>query len=559
MIRAALAGILLWLILGSPAADAAVRAFLDRDSITLGETVTLNIEIDGMSAVQPDLAPLQTSFRLLGTSNSTQLQLVNGQQTARRLWAVALEPLAAGVVGIPALQVGSEKTAPLSLTVLPAPQGASNHAGDDVFLEVDASPVDPYVQQQVSYVLRLYHAVNLAEGQLEEPQVDGARLLRLGGDTRYEKRLADRRYAVVERRYALIPERSGTLEVSAPRFRGSANDGSLGSFFNSGRRLQATGDAVTLEVRPQPPGSATPWLPAIELSLSDESEPAATELRAGEPITLSLRLAARGLGADQLPELQLPPIAGAQVYPDLESSQTGDSGEWLAGERIRRFAVVPSAAGELTIPAIRIPWWNTQTDSREIAEIPSRRLTILAGTMAATAGSAPVPASAAGESVTDVDARSDPLRGNPWPWISLLFATLWIATLVGLLRRRGAAAEPAAHARPPNDPTLSQRALQRALEVGDLAEIARRLRELAPPGSGIGLDRLVQRLDDPQQAAAAAALDRALYAAVAPMQRDDLLRQLRAAFRAPPRWRPEAASARAAASDSLPPLYGRPG
>jgi len=529
----------------------AARAFLDRDTVRLGETVTLNIQLDSMGRAEPDLSALAANFRLLGTSSSSQLQLINGQQTASQLWAVALEPLTEGVIGIPALAIGGETTAPLTLTVLPAPTGASAGAGDEVFLEVDAGPLDPYVQQQVSYVIRLHYSVNLAEGQLEEPQVSGARLQRLGGDARFQKTLGNRRYEVVERRYALVPERSGTLEIGAPRFRGAAIDGGRGGFFGGGRRLQATGDAITLDVRPQPPGSPTPWLPAREMQLSDESGALGSELRVGEPITLSLRLVARGLAADQLPELSLPSIANAQVYPDLESSQTGDSGEWLGGERVRRFAIVPTKAGALQIPPLRIAWWNTQTDRLEQAEIPARQLMILPAAGIDPVSTAPDVAPVTSSSAPAGDGNLDTSQLTLWRVLAALFALLWLVTLGWFLRPKSAAPTVVA---PVAARAVNLTRWRQALEQGDLTEVARQLRYLAGVGSNVGLDHLAGRVLDPQQAELIKALERRLYAGGVIEDRAEFSQQLRQAFRQPPRWRSDDAGSRR--DDSLlPPLY----
>src|SRR5690606_32102717 len=82
-------------------AAAAVRAWLDRDSVVLGETVTLNVEGDS-AGVAPDFSVLARDFELLGTSSGTQVQIVNGQRSLVALRAVALRPLRAGTVTIPA-------------------------------------------------------------------------------------------------------------------------------------------------------------------------------------------------------------------------------------------------------------------------------------------------------------------------------------------------------------------------------------------------------------------------------------------------------------------------
>ena len=52
---------------------------------------------------------------------------------------------------------------------VPAPIGAQGKPGDTLFVEVSADPLNPYVQQQVRYTVKLYFAVNLGDGSLDEP------------------------------------------------------------------------------------------------------------------------------------------------------------------------------------------------------------------------------------------------------------------------------------------------------------------------------------------------------------------------------------------------------
>jgi hypothetical protein len=256
-----------------------------------------------------------------------------------------------------------------------------------------------------------------------------------------------------------------------------------------------------------------------------------------------------------LPELSLPAIEGAQVYPDLESSQTGDSGEWLIGERVRRFAVVPSRVGPLEIPAVTIEWWNTDTDRKEQAQVAVRRLIILPPVGASETGVVP--------GVTGVPIASDavsaaavalPGTDTVWRWVSLAFAALWLATLALLLRRQRPRLTVTAATPLGADDTATRGALRQALEIGDLAAVARHLRTLAPAGGGIGLDRLAERLDDAAQAEAARALDRWLYAGAEPSARGSMLAQSRAAFRRPLRW-VQSKSDAAPSKVGLPSLY----
>src|SRR4029077_7195643 len=130
------------------AATPAARAWLDRDTMHLGETVTLNVETEGDAGGQPSFSALSQDFSMLGTQSSQQVSIVNGSSSAKTVWAVGLEPKHAGRITIPALTVGSAQTAPITLTVLAQPAGAQGKPGDDVFLEVTAEPRTPCVSQQ---------------------------------------------------------------------------------------------------------------------------------------------------------------------------------------------------------------------------------------------------------------------------------------------------------------------------------------------------------------------------------------------------------------------------
>ena len=100
-------GMLGWLLLllagaGMAQAQAPVqtRAWLDRDSISQGETVTLNIETDQSGS--PDYTPLQADFVLSGQSSSRQLQLGGGGARNSAVFGVVLSPRRSGTLVVPA-------------------------------------------------------------------------------------------------------------------------------------------------------------------------------------------------------------------------------------------------------------------------------------------------------------------------------------------------------------------------------------------------------------------------------------------------------------------------
>ena len=207
-----------------------VRARLDRDKVYVGDPVTLVIESSGSSSGEPDLSPLNKDFRVLGTGTSTQFSFINGRSSNRTTWTVQLGPLQQGKLRIPPIQVGAEQTAALELEVTEIPEQLAAQQSEHLFLEAEVDTGDhAYVQQQIPYTLRLYHAEPLLKGDLRPPQVQDALIRQLGDERRYTVTRNKRRYQVVERRYTISPEKSGELRIPPATFSGQLSTASAGA------------------------------------------------------------------------------------------------------------------------------------------------------------------------------------------------------------------------------------------------------------------------------------------------------------------------------------------
>jgi len=550
----AIAGLLgLLLLFAGLDARAQARAWLDRERIAFGETATLNIEVDG-SPGAPDYAALQRDFRLSGHSSTRRFESVDGRSTERTLYAVALQPRREGAIGIPALQVGGERTQPLTLTVTPAAT-APARAGEVVFIETEVDDADPYVQQAVGVVVRLYYAVPLVSGQLDQDPPDGASLQRVGDDLRYNRELAGRRYNVVERRYLLIPERSGEVMLPGARFEGRGVPGFFDDLFNRGvgDALRARSAPRRLAVRPIPADAPQPWLPLHQLRLRYLATPQSA--RAGEAATVAVEMVADGAGAAQLPPLELQVGAGAQVFAEPPQADERFRDGRPQATVTRRFSLVPAQPGTLRVPGPVVEWWDVATGQRRSTRLPALTLQVAPGqggfaTPLAADASVPAP---------EVDGTADWLRVpgvqglvHPWALATVGFALLWLLTLAwGLGRRRSPLpAEAAGEAGVAASTPRSTAALRRALEGGDLGAVADALRVLAPaPAKGAGLEDIARQLDDDDQRDAVTALQQARWGGGDPAAARAALRR---AFARGPRWRKRS---RPAPAGPLPPLY----
>ncbi|WP_411833043.1 BatD family protein [Pseudoxanthomonas mexicana] len=538
---------------GDPArAQATARAWLEPQQIALGETVTLHIEGDGGP---PDPAPLVRDFVPGELQVRRMASTAQGAARAGTTWSLVLTPRRAGRLVIPPLQVGAQRTAPQVLQVLDAPAAAPGDAR--IFLETVVDDVQPYVQQSVGVAVRLHYAVPLVSGQLDLDAPEGALLQKVGDDLTSSREINGRRYHVVERRFLLVPDRSGTITLPAPRFSGRGAGGWLEDFLGgNSREMRAAGNARTLQVRAQPDGAPQPWLPLRDLRLRYVAAP--QRLRAGEAAALVIEATALGATYAQLPELPAPSAPGAQVFAEPAQYEETFDGGTPQVRVTRRYSIVPGQAGTLSLAGPSMAWWDVQGNAARRATLPDLRLEVEAGSgsfaMPALAPSSPSAASqpaAPGAGALPAGALAGEAAAGIWPWLAAAFALLWLATLVWALRRRApdrdgiAAPSPAREERARPRHGLAD--LKRVLDTGDLDEVGDVLRGMAAPPAR-DLDELIARLSPPAQRAAVERMRRARWAGGDAVAARAALRE---AFARGPQWQ---AAPREQASP-LPPLY----
>jgi hypothetical protein len=550
-----LLALLPWLLMPALSHAANVQATLNRSTVQLGETVTLNLRINDYDGnlPTPDLGALNRDFSILGTSQNRSLSIINGRRTSELTLGVALRPRHTGTLQIPALTLAGMQTTPLQLQVDPPDPNAASAAHGDVFMEARVEPGQAYVGQQLSYVVRLYYAVDLSGGSLDTPQIDGVQVSRIGDDLKYSAQRGGRSYSVLERRFALIPQRPGHIEIPPLGFQGEMVDPrDPNSFFGASTPVSASAPAASVEVKAAPADwGKSAWLPARELTLTLSGWPdSSDQVRVGQPLNLRMKLQATGIPFEALPALSLPQVDGATVYPDKPVTGTDNDGRWLKGHREQTFAVVPTRAGTLTLPATTLKWWNVQTNTVAVARIPAHSVTVLPASGAA--GTAAVPPSA----TTGAGPASPPVRATAtgtapwWRWLALASIGLWLISVLGWLLWRWRRRRTSVAATTATDTTRQLRlAFLAAARGSDTAAQVRSLLAWARAERPLlrNLGDLSAALADDAQRRAIDHLQQRHYAGAASGEVD-----LAAAFKRGFVWR---ASGSAPSEPDLPPLY----
>jgi hypothetical protein len=533
-----------------------LEAWLDRTRMAEGETVRLTLEAQGQQGGRPDTSELEQDFEVLGLSTGSRLNIVNGQSDIRTSWTLTLSPRRSGTLTIPALRVGQLSSAPLTLEVTQTPVQSAD-SGADVLVESEIEPDNAYVQAQLLYTVRLLYAVPVTGGRLSEPEPGDTLVQRLGEDREYATTRNGRRYQVIERRYALFPQTSGALELPAPVFDGEVPDtsrrrsGAFKRFFGNDsllggdpfedlmtptRRVRVRGEPATVEVRPRPAAAGgDQWLPAAQVELKGDWQPAGGASRVGEPVTLTIDLRAQGLTGGQLPDVAPQSVEGFRVYPDRAQRETNPGAAGVAGHLSQKVAFIPERSGELALPDIEVHWWDTGADTQRVATIPGRVLDVAPAVPGNATTDAPVTvpprentSNASQQGVTPEAGGARPesavQTARPevpgyWQWISAALAAGWLLTvLIWWWRVRHAPvgrAQPDAKVSKAPAAASARKQFIAACRDADARAAQRALLAWAsahwhddPPR---GLEALSRRIDDPEARAAIAELNRALY------------------------------------------------
>jgi hypothetical protein len=322
----------------------------------------------------------------------------------------------------------------ITFCLLAVPAWAQNPTADarESFIELSTDKAELYVQEQLLLTVQLYFNNGLIRGELSEPISNNAVIESLGPQQEYTRVRGNQHYRMIERRYAVYPQTPGQLSLSPVEFEGS--------FRGANGRLQilrSSEQLFDLPVKDIPPQfSGSVWLPATGLTLEESGLPNDNRVTSGANLTRQLTLRADGLPDATLPPFPAQTIPGLRTYPEPAKRATDISADGLMSILQQASALVPVQAGELRLPEVRIPWWDTASDSEKVAIIPERVLMVAPG----SGINAQAPAQAPAVDAIDEKLNSSVSNANPepdmndqittsggafWPWLALFMTVGW--------------------------------------------------------------------------------------------------------------------------------------
>lgn len=569
-------------------ADAELRARVEPQEIDELGNARLTIRATGSNQTQAlELSALEKDFDVLGTQSASQYRAVNGQVEAWVEYQVSLRPRRSGTLTIPPVSVGSESTRPLQLRVRPVDARVRDAIDRMVYFETELSANPVYVQAETVLTRRLYYSsgAQIYSDLPGLPEVANAVVTALG-DTRSSTTFLDgQRYGVIEQRFAILPEQSGTLIIPSIAVTSSVRMESNGRMRRSGVRVST--EELKLEVLPVPGEypADQPWLPATAVTVTDRWNPESARVAVGEPLSRDIEVRVAGNLASAIPVLESALAdAALREYPEPPYLQDDASGASVVGLRRQSYALVATQPGAVQIPSISITWWDVARGVVRKTETPGRLVTLV-GTPDSDPGSATerqqgsedaraqgvVEDPSAATATSEVATEADRPRRPAWA-LAALFAGLAIIGFAGWFLTARHSRKPAGrwrpdrqghHSAPPSEaraalgngkrPTSMRerrRALRSACRSNDASAMHRELLAYLCCRFELPAARATARFRDAGHGAVLDALNARLYGRSSPGDANDRLgSDLLAAVEALD------VEARRAADDPLPELY----
>jgi len=472
------AAALFLILFTSPAWAAEFTATVESNDVAADEGFSLQLSLTGTDAKSdPDVTALQQSFTVVSEGHSSNTSIINGHVSSSIGWDITLIPKKEGSVEIPSVSIdtdaGTLHTQPIALKVAGLVTQAGHAPGyvagrNNISVSAKAEENNPYQNQPISYTVTVTARATIADVTVSDMNVDHAIIEKQGQPEMRDEVENGVPIKVIKLRLLITPLTAGKITIppvtlqgqieNEQQPRGQANNGMMDPFqmmqnmggfgFRSFKPFSIASNAVELDVKP-PAVAMDPWLPLHALTIHEKMD--ATQAKVGEPLTRKLVLMADGAVGSQLPSLEPQQNhTDFKVYADKPTmgEDVSKKSGLVSGWRGESFSLIPQKPGKLTLPAIKVPWWDVENNKVAYAELPEKTIDVAPGTVAQTQ----TPPTAAPET-SPAPVPGTPVAEQPKPYalyaivaalaFVLLLVVLWAFSLQRKISRLNTPSAPA--------------------------------------------------------------------------------------------------------------------
>lgn len=368
---------------------------------TLGINERLRIDFtmnaDGDNFTPPDF----DGFRVVnGPMQQVSQSWVNGRGTFNKTYSYFLLPTQRGSVTIKqaSIEINGQvyKTSPIKINVTAAvdipknPNDAPQISADDaIHLVAEVSKSNPYINEPITVVYKLYFSYNIGITnwrELDKPKYNDfwsqnidMKQLKVEEGTYNGERT---RYVIL-RKTVLYPQKSGKLSIEPlsmdidlelPTNRRTV----FGQYITTkGNKRVSAGNKV-INVRPLPENGKPEDFSGAVGRFTFKAIPTKTTLKHGE--SLDLNVTVSGTGNLKLFDLPKPVVPTAlEMYDPVHNENVSTPLSGMAGSISDKYTIIPQYKGNYPVKAMRFSYFDLATGSYKTITSPEIMIKVLDG------------------------------------------------------------------------------------------------------------------------------------------------------------------------------------
>jgi len=373
---------------------------------TLGLNERLRIDfmmnVDGDNFIQPSF----DGFRIVaGPSQSVSQSWINGRSSFEKVYSYFLLPNQKGALMIrqAAIEYNGQiyKTSPIKINVTAAieqpkdPNDSQISADDNIFLVADVSKVNPYINEPITVVYKLYFSYNIGItnwNELNKPKyndfwsqnIDIKQLVAEEGMFKGEKY----RYVVL-RKTVLYPQKSGKLvieplsldiNVQLPTNRRDM----FGRVIVTEGNKRVSAGAKTISVKALPEAGKPEDFSGAVGNFDFKVTPSKTNLKNGE--SMDLVVSVSGKGNMKLFDLPKPVVPNAlEMYDPVHDEKVNTSLSGMSGRISDSYTIIPQYKGNYSIKPMHFSYFDLSSGTYKTISSKEITINVLDGPTAADA------------------------------------------------------------------------------------------------------------------------------------------------------------------------------
>ncbi|MFV0449168.1 MAG: BatD family protein [Vibrio sp.] len=412
---------------------ASFYASVSKNKVAKNEVFQLRVVSDEKASSDDiDFTVLSNDFLLGRPSFGSSVNIINGTRSNKSEWTISLAATHIGIVTIPSFELNGQKTQPIAIQVAPDEQTPA--VKDLVEVQTQLSTSELYPNESALLKARLI--IKADPRRLQNPTVsppavlpstvEGLELKAASEANQYQTVLDGVEVTVVDQDFRITAKETGTYQLREPVFKGTIV---YGSNYGGGTRLvpiETKAKSYTIAVNAKPADYQGIWLPTNKLSLTQQWTDAqgnaisgeSYKTQVGESITREVQLQVSGLTQEQLPNIKVNYPPSLSIYDEKPQFTTLENGDVVMTVKQ---VLIPRQSGDIALPEVFVDWWNTVSKQQQASKIPGLTLNVTPNDTPLVATPTPVQSATKVETITVKDAGF-------WPYLTALFATLWMIT-----------------------------------------------------------------------------------------------------------------------------------